>query len=50
MITETTPKDILQKELAELEAKWNIDIKSKYNAGGNSKDNQRMIEIRILLR
>lgn len=50
MIIETTPKDILQKELVELEAKWNIDIKSKHNAGGNSKDNQRIVEIRALLR
>lgn len=39
----------LRAELKKLEDKWNADMLTKDRAGGNSKDNQRMVEIRAIL-
>ncbi len=49
-VKETTPKDVLEKELKELETKWAENMKTKYKAGGNSGDNMRMAQIRVLLK
>jgi len=37
-------------KLSKLEKKWAKDMKSKYNAGGNSGDNQMMALLRIAIR
>lgn len=37
-------------ELKELEKRWNDNLKTKDKAGCNSKDNERMIIIRAILK
>jgi len=43
-------KTALEAELKALETKWKENLKSRHNAGGNSKDNERAMVIRALLK
>lgn len=41
---------LIKSRIKKLENKWKKDIKSDHNAGGNSKDNQMLLILRIALK
>ena len=36
----------IKNEIRRLEEKWNADMRGQYTAGGNSKDNEKLIKLK----
>ena len=39
----------IENEIRKLEEKWNADMRGQYTAGGNSKDNEKLIKLRNII-